>query len=88
MRHAAVGLLEKQRDAWLQPAEFRRKRDIIASRIQPLALLDDALKDEWNRRAAFEFVRVNFDALVEKLPQHRRAAGRALPPPGGGLGRG
>ena len=34
------------------------------------AFLRDALEDDANRSAAFEFVRANFDALVKKIPQH------------------
>lgn len=33
-----------------------------------LLFLDDALRNDYNRRAAFDFVRANFDALVAKLP--------------------
>jgi alanyl aminopeptidase len=33
-----------------------------------LAFLEEALEDDWNRRAAFAFVRENFDAIAAKLP--------------------
>jgi alanyl aminopeptidase len=33
-------------------------------------LLEDALEDEFNRRAAFDFLRANYDALEAKLPEY------------------
>ena len=36
-------------------------------------LLHNALADDANRRAAFDFLRTNYDALAAKLPQHSLA---------------
>jgi hypothetical protein len=36
-------------------------------------LLEDALDDEFNRRAAFDFLRANYDALEAKLPEYTMA---------------
>ena len=42
----------------------------VVNRREVLLFLEEALRDEANRLAAFEFVRANFDALAAKMPQH------------------
>ena len=79
-RNALLFALAKVRDDRLRARAFSLAIHKDLSGIDSLNLLEEALKDDANRRPAFDFVRANFDALVEKLPQH--SPGRLMVPMG------
>jgi len=73
-RNNLLHALAKARDPKLRERALSLSLDQGLSATDALNLLEDALRDDANRWAAFEFVRAHFDALVAKLPQDKPGA--------------
>ncbi|HET7364175.1 MAG TPA: M1 family metallopeptidase [Burkholderiales bacterium] len=68
-RHYLLAALAKTRDDKLRSRAFGLAlRDEVNGR-DAEDLLSNALEDDANRRAAFDFLRANYDALAAKLPR-------------------
>jgi alanyl aminopeptidase len=79
-RNNLLFALAKVRDEKLRARAFSLALHKDLSSVDALNLLEEALKDNANRRAAFDYVRANFEPLVAKLPQH--SPGRLMTPLG------
>jgi len=67
-RNVIVGALARVRDPALRDRMLALTLDPRLDGGEAYFLMIDALEDEANRAAAFDFLRVHFDALVAKLP--------------------
>ena len=79
-RNNLLFALAKVRDEKLRAHALGLALHKDLSGVDAMNLLEEALKDEANRRHAFDFVRAHFDAIVAKLPQH--SPGRLMVPLG------
>ncbi len=69
-RSYLIYALARTRDPALRERTFALTLDKAFSGRDALALLEDALWEETNRRPAFDFLRAHYDALVAKLPEY------------------
>ncbi|HYL88255.1 MAG TPA: M1 family metallopeptidase [Burkholderiales bacterium] len=69
-RSYLVYALARARDPALRDRTLALTLDKSFNGRDALDLLEDALDDETNRRAAFDFLRASYDPLVAKLPEH------------------
>ena len=69
-RHFLLSALAKTRDDKLRARAFGLALEAKVSSRDARDVIESALEDDNNRRAGFDFVRANYDALVEKLPPH------------------
>src|SRR5256714_2324636 len=68
-RHDLLNALGKVREAKLRERMFAFSLKDDLSNHESLDLLEAALGDDANRRAAFDFLRASYDAIEAKLPQ-------------------
>jgi alanyl aminopeptidase len=69
-RSYLVSALARTREPALRGRTLALAVDPDFSGRDALDLIEDALDDEANRRAAFDFLRANYDPLLAKLPEH------------------
>jgi len=72
-RHELIAALAKVRSPALRERALSLALEERVNGRDARDLLSEALRDDANRRAAFDFLRSNYDALVAKLPQHSMA---------------
>jgi alanyl aminopeptidase len=73
-RRHLLGALGKVRDAKLRSRMLALSLAEDVNGYDALELLEAALADDSNRRAAFDFLRENYDALAARLPQSALAS--------------
>jgi alanyl aminopeptidase len=69
-RYYLLAALARARDAALRQRTLALTLEKETNGRDARDLLEDALEDEFNRRAAFDFLRANYDALEAKLPEY------------------
>src|SRR6267142_5199041 len=72
-RYYLLAALGKVRDGALRERALGLTLEKETNGRDARELIEDALEDEFNRRAAFDFVRANYDALEAKLPEYTMA---------------
>jgi len=72
-RYYLLSALAKVRESALRDKTLALTLEKDLSGRDARDLLEDALDDEFNRRAAFDFLRANYDALEAKLPEYTMA---------------
>jgi alanyl aminopeptidase len=72
-RHELLAALAKTREPQLRERALSLTLEKDLSGRDAQDLIVNALGDDANRRAAFDFLRANYDALAAKLPPHSLA---------------